>query len=71
MRNTRLMRVPNKFHDQVSKMAKKYNYPSKTSFLEKEGIVILENVDTINKYFKPVFGLFKKGGHMNVKNIKK
>ena len=70
MKDTRLMRVPNKYYNQVKDMTKRYNYPSMTSFLKKEGTTILQNVDTINRLFKPVMGIFGKG-KFNVKKQKK
>jgi hypothetical protein len=56
-KKTKLMRVPECFDKQVDNMCKRYNYKNKTTFLEKEGTVIFQNVDFINKVFNP----FRKG----------
>jgi len=61
---TKLARVPVSFDIQVTKMRKRYWYSANTDFLDKEGTTIFQNVDYINKIFKP-FRMMKKS---NVKN---
>jgi len=50
---TKIIRAPICFDRQVSYMCKIYGYKHKTEFLAKEGTIIFQNVDFINKMFMP------------------
>jgi len=54
------MRVPRKFKDKVFFMSKKYDYPSTTEFLEKDGTKVFDNADYINDLIRGFSKVFKR-----------
>lgn len=58
MKKSRIMRVPDEFHDEVKRVQKKHGYDSMSELLREDGVRLFRNADLVTGMKKGLKSFF-------------